>query len=81
MIIDQLEGYIQRGEALGPKDLKDLAVLAGIASDKYLDLTQGRAGRGAHVDARQQTVRVIWENATQRLVDAHQQRSDGGEGE
>lgn len=58
LLTGNLQRYNDRGTDLEPHELKDVAVVAGIASDKFLDHTQGRKGMtiNANIDNRTQTV-------------------------
>jgi hypothetical protein len=57
----RLDHFLAHQDELTPRDLRDLAVAAGIAADKRLDNSEGRSRSGSTVvDRRQETVIVEW---------------------
>lgn len=59
VLTGNLKHYEESGLRLEPHELKDVAIVAGISSDKFLDHTQGRKGT---------TINVPIDNRTQVLI-------------
>lgn len=56
LVASQLEKAMESGEQLPAKDVRDLAVAGGIASDKHLDYRDGRKGTQINIDQRSLTL-------------------------
>lgn len=57
LMIDELEAALDKERGSIPaRDLRDYAIVAGIASDKALDFRDGRKGTQINVDARSLTL-------------------------
>ena len=56
LLRDQIERAMDSDERLPARDVRDYAIAAGIAADKYLDFRDGRKGTQVNVDARSLTL-------------------------
>jgi transposase-like protein len=69
LIAENLRRY--QGQTLKPSELRDVAVVTGIAVDKHLDYRDGRKTSSVNVDARSVNLTQLTDEQLARLRDGH----------